>query len=123
MLSILFTAFLCSIPNPSFFLFLLHPVAVDHIIGNVRRESPFFQSPVNTSRRVCVDNGKHWNSDDHADEAEQASAHQNGEQYPEAGQPCRIAKDLWSQDIAVELLQQQYEYYRDKLLTFKELEK
>ena len=56
-----------------------------------------------------VDDGKERHTNDHAHKAPQAAEQQDGEQHPEAGQTRGVAQDLGSDDVAVQLLQDQDE--------------
>ena len=48
--------------------------------------------------------------------APQAAKQQDGEQYPEAGKAGGVAKNLGSDDVAVQLLQNQYEQHEPQRL-------
>ena len=63
-----------------------------------------------------VDNGKQRHTHDHAHKAPQAAKQQNGEQYPEAGKTGGIAQNLGSDDVAVQLLQNQHEQHEPQRL-------
>ena len=63
-----------------------------------------------------VDNGEQRHANDHAHKAPQAAKQQDGEQYPEAGKAGGVAKNLGSDDVAVQLLQNQYEQHEPQRL-------
>ena len=63
-----------------------------------------------------VDDGKQRHAHDHAHEAPQTAEQQDGEQHPEAGKAGGVAQDLGSDDVAVQLLQNQHEQHEPQRL-------
>ena len=63
-----------------------------------------------------VDNGEQRHTHDHAHKAPQAAEQQDGEQHPEAGKAGGVAQDLGSDDVAVQLLQNQHEQHEPQRL-------
>ena len=63
-----------------------------------------------------IDNGEQRHAHDHAHKAPQTAKQQDGEQHPEAGKAGGVAKDLGSDDVAVQLLQNQHEQHEPQRL-------
>lgn len=63
-----------------------------------------------------VDDSEQRHTYDHAHKAPQAAKQQDGEQYPEAGKAGGVAQNFGSDDVAVQLLQNQHEQHEPQRL-------
>ena len=84
--------------------FIVH-IAQLIIIVRLNREIFFLQPPVDNTLDDIVDHCKGGHTHEHSRESEQSTSQKDGENNPESGKPCTVAKDLRSNEIAVQLLQ------------------
>ena len=76
----------------------------------------FGQSIINEALDKKMKFGKDRNAEQHAHNTEKTSAKKDGKDDPEGGQANGISKDLWTQNIAVKLLENQYENDKNQAL-------
>ena len=76
-----------------------------HVFRGLCLEAAFFQSVIDQLLQAGIDHDEHRHAQQHADKAEQTAAEQDGKHDPEAVDTGGAAEDLRSDDVAVDLLQ------------------
>ena len=78
----------------------------------IRCSHPALSVPIQPKESQLPDDiiydGKQGHPNEHPNDAPQPAKEQDGEHYPEAGKSGRISQDLWPDDVAVQLLQNDY---------------